>query len=72
MQDEGVVRGLECVIADLESVDDTYALAQIAYALALADRILEFDQVMNKLNERAETEGENMNVIISILGYQIK
>eukprot|EP00057_Strongylocentrotus_purpuratus_P014688 XP_011669162.1 PREDICTED: alpha-2-macroglobulin isoform X2 [Strongylocentrotus purpuratus] len=57
-EDEGVVRGLECVIADLESVDDTYALAQIAYALALADRTSEFDQVMNKLKGRAVTEGD--------------
>ncbi|XP_063955398.1 uncharacterized protein LOC129261791 [Lytechinus pictus] len=64
--DEGVVKGLECVLADLDSVEDTYALAQIAYALALAERSLEtdsnlsskLDQVLTKLNESAVSEGD--------------
>ncbi|XP_041464162.1 alpha-1-macroglobulin-like isoform X2 [Lytechinus variegatus] len=64
--DEGVVKGLECVLADLDSVEDTYALAQIAYALALAETSSEtdsnlsskLDQVLTKLNESAVSEGD--------------
>ncbi|XP_071499842.1 pregnancy zone protein-like [Diadema antillarum] len=55
--DAYVVKGLQCAMADLGSVEDNYALSQIAYALAMASRTEEATKIMEKLEGRSVKQG---------------
>ena len=62
-QDEVIQKALECLEEEAESLSDTYAAAQLAYAYVLAGHP-DTEEVMDFLESQAVTDG-NLAIVCS-------